>query len=75
MSRLRVEPLDLVTPAAARVLQVAALRTVAEATGVGCAYGMTALPGSWWDTWVRGPLTDASRQGALGASLPLADAA
>lgn len=36
MSRLRVEPLDLLAHAAvARELQVAALRTVAEATGVG----------------------------------------
>ncbi|MGN6299863.1 MAG: GNAT family N-acetyltransferase [Angustibacter sp.] len=97
MSELRVEPLDLVAhTAAARALQVAALRTVAEATGVGgpddgeppyakhadragyrCvggwdadrlvgyAYGMTTQPGSWWDTWVRGPLAEVGRDGVL----------
>ncbi len=91
------EPLDLLAHAAeVRALQVAALRTVAVATGVGgpddgephyaqhaqrpgfrCvgvrdadrlvgfAYGMTARAGSWWDTWVRGAMTDAGRAGLL----------
>ena len=91
MSDVRVEPLDLLAHAApAHAIQVAALRTVAEATGiggpddgeppygrhaerpgfrcvgawrgerlVGYAYGMATQPRSWWDTWVRGAVTDA----------------
>lgn len=97
MSTLRVGSLDLLAHAdRAHALQRAALRTVAEATGVGgpdggeppyakhaarpgyrClgawdgdrligyAYGMTTQPGSWWDSWVRGAVTEAGRAAVL----------